>query len=166
MKKVLALILALALVFALAACGGKEDDSEKLNITDEDLVDILVNILDGKTGEMVTDTFSLASYAEGGNDPDALFGGWFNGYTLPEGSKAAVNMPMMGSIAHLVVLVQPGSGTAEDLLEDLEANANPRWQICVEADTVKSAINQGLVLFIMTDSSIVNADDVIDAFNS
>lgn len=136
--------------------GGEAAD---VPVTDAgDLVDKLAEICDGKTGEMMVENCSL---------PDsARFSSWFNGMEYTEGTKVAVNSPMIGSIAHVILLIQPADGVdAQEYAQELYANANPRWQICVEADTVDYAVKDGLILFIMTNSDVVSAEDVIAAFN-
>ncbi len=170
MKKALIFVLALALVLSLAACGGKEGEdggSAVSALTDEELVDKLTAIVDGKTGEMPVETTSFAALEESGFDPNGLFSNWFNGMAVPEGAKIAVNQPLMGQ-AHVVLLIQPGEGTkADDLKADLDANANPGWMICMTADSVASAVKDGLVLFVMTSGELgLDAQTFVDAFNA
>ena len=168
MKKIVLLILALSLALALAACGGGDNDggSAVSNLTDEQLVEKLSGIMDGKTGEMMTETISLSQLAENaGGAPSDFFGTWFNGMALPEGTKVALNQGMMMGQAHIVFLVQPAEGTkADDFAKEMESNANPAWNVCTQADTVKD----GLILFVMTSKAELNisADDIIAAFNA
>ena len=138
--------------------GNGGGETQDVPVTDAgDLVDRLAAICEGKTGEMMVDNHSLSS--------SGMFSNWFGGMAYTEGTKVAVNAPMMGSIAHVILLIEPAEGVdAGEYAKELERNANPRWQICVSADTVKYAVKDGLILFIMTNSEIVNADDVISAF--
>ena len=138
--------------------GNGGGETQDVPVTDAgDLVDRLAAICEGKTGEMMVDNHSLSS--------PGMFSNWFGGMAYTEGTKVAVNAPMMGSIAHVILLIEPAEGVdAGEYAKELERNANPRWQICVSADTVKYAVKDGLILFIMTNSEIVNADDVISAF--
>lgn len=168
MKKAIAFTLALVLVLALAACGkGGEQGGNASNPTDEELVEKLSAICEGKTGEMPVETTSFAALKDAGFETDGLFKNWFNNMDVPAGAKVAVNQPMMGQ-AHVVLLIQPGEGqTAEDLKAELEKNANPGWMICMTADSVGSAVKDGLVLFVMTSSELgLKAQDFIDAFNA
>ncbi len=170
MKKVIALILALMMVLALAACGGDNNKGDKdaaSNLTDEQLVEKLQGIVDGKTGEMPVETTSFAALQDAGFETEGLFKNWFNNMDVPAGAKIAVNQPMMGQ-AHVVLLIQPGEGqSADDLKAELEKNANPNWMICMTADSVASAVKDGLVLFVMTSSELgLDAQTFIDAFNA
>ncbi len=168
MKKAIAFTLALVLVLALAACGkGGEQGENASNLTDEELVEKLSAICEGKTGEMPVETTSFAALKDAGFETDGLFKNWFNNMDVPAGAKVAVNQPMMGQ-AHVVLLIQPGEGqSAEDLKAELEKNANPGWMICMTADSVGSAVKDGLVLFVMTSSELgLKAQDFIDAFNA
>ncbi len=167
MKKVIALILALMMVLALAACGGDGDKGSVSNLTDEQLVEKLSAICDGKTGEMPVETTSFAALKENGFETDGLFKNWFNNMDVPAGAKIAVNQPIMGQ-AHVVLLIQPAEGqSANDLKAELEKNANPGWMICMTADSVGSAVKDGLILFVMTSSELgLDAQTFIDAFNA
>lgn len=174
MKELLVLLLCAAMAASLAACGrkaGGEDTgkdapqggsggSGNVSITDAgELVDRLAKLMDGKTGDMSVDNLSLWSAA--------IFSNWFGGMEYTEGTKVAVHSPIASSIAHLVLLIEPAEGKdAEQYAKELKQSANPRWQTCVEADTVKYAVKDGIILFIMTDSQIVDADAIIADFNA
>ncbi len=167
MKKVIALILALMMILALAACGGDNNQEDKDRLTDEQLVEKLQGIVDGKTGELPVETTSFAALQENGFETEGLFKNWFNNMDVPAGAKIAVNQPMMGQ-AHVVLLIQPGEGqSANDLKAELDKNANPNWMICMTADSVASAVKDGLVLFVMTSSELgLDAQTFVDAFNA
>ncbi len=170
MKKVTALILALVMVMALAACGGNNqgDKDAVSNLTDEQLVEKLTAICDGKTGELMVETTSFAALKDAGFETDGLFKNWFNNMDVPAGAKIAVNQPMMGQ-AHVVLLIQPAEGTDINKLKaDLDANANPNWMICMTADSVASAVKDGLILFVMTSKVELGLDaqSFVDAFNA
>lgn len=167
MKKVTAIILALVMVLALAACGGGDKNTVS-NLTDEQLVEKLSAICDGKTGELMVETTSFAALKENGFETDGLFKNWFNNMDVPAGAKIAVNQPIMGQ-AHVVLLIQPAEGTdINKLKSDLDANANPNWMICMTADSVASAVKDGLILFVMTSKTELGLDaqSFIDAFNA
>ena len=172
MKKVITLILVLMMVMALAACGEKEDGKGNTvsNLTDEQLLEKLQGIVDGKTGDMPVENISFTQLADMGADPSGLFGNWFNGMAIPEGAKIVVNNPMMMGQAHVVLLIQPAEGTDITKLEqELKDNANPRWNICTEANFVESAVKDGLILFMMTTTggdSQIDAQGILDAFNA
>lgn len=172
MKKVLSIALALLMVLSLASCGGDGDadgdsGSTVSNLTDEELVDKLAAICEGKTGEMPVETTSFAALEEIEIETAGFWKNWFNNMDVPEGAKIAVNQPLVGD-PHVVLLIQPGEGmSAEDLKAELDKNANPGWMICMRADEVASAVKDGLVLFVMTSSEMgLNAQSFVDAFNA
>lgn len=136
-------------------------------LTDDELVEKLAAICEGKTGEMPVETTSFEKLAADGFETAGFWGNWFNGMAVPEGALIAVNQPMMGQ-AHVVLLIQPAEGqSAEDLLAQMKDNANPNWMICMTADSVDSAVKDGLVLFVMTSTELgLNAQSFIDAFNA
>ncbi len=192
MKKAIALILALLMVLALAACAQEnadgseppktnaseppkteaseppETDPPAARLTDEELVARITAICDGKTGEMPVENTSFAALKEAGFETEGLWANWFNGMAIPEGADIAVNQPIMGQ-AHVVLLIQPAVGaSAEELKAELDKNANPNWMICMTADSVASAVKDGLVLFVMTSKEELGLDaqSFIDAFNA
>ncbi len=81
-------------------------------------------------------------------------------YAIPaiEGAYAVVSMPMIGSIAHEVVLVEVPEGTdIPAFIEEMEGLMNPRKWVCVEAETtwVKSSGNH--VLMVMSTEDMAGA---------
>ncbi len=137
-------------------------------LTDDELVAKITAICDGKTGEMPVENTSFAALKEAGFETEGLWANWFSGMAVPEGADIAVNQPVMGQ-AHVVLLIQPAEGaSAEDLKAELDKNANPNWMICMTADSVASAVKDGLVLFVMTSKEELGLDaqSFIDAFNA
>ena len=71
----------------------------------------------------------------------------------------------IGSIAHSVVIVEvPEGGDPSQVAADMKANANPRKWICVEAESVQTAVNGNLVLLVM--STQAHADAIVANFNA
>ncbi len=172
MKKVIALTLALVLALALVACGGNGDKGGATsNLTEDELVEKLTAICDGKTGEMMVENIALTTLAENaGGKPADFFGTWFPGASLPDGTLVAINQAMMMGQPHIVFLIQPAGGTsAEDYAKELEGKANPNWNVCTTANFVKCEVKDGLILFVMTtteEGSTIDAQGIIDAFNA
>ena len=75
---------------------------------------------------------------------------------------AVESLPMMGSMPHSVVIVKAESeAEAAQLAKDMEANANPRKWICVNARSVKSASKGQYAILVMTSCEVMpeNYDD-------
>lgn len=222
MKKLLALILALAMVASLAACAGNSDkDAQKDDVNagvenetgnenenenpdenenqneDENLngdenvdegesdpeatpdeggetggetagnVDAMGNEVNAELSELfvsinanITDmpgVWDIGLNAE--NFEMYAFVPWQDGY------EAVCSEAMIGSIAHSAVLVKVPEGTdAEALAAEMQENADPRKWICVEAESVQTAVNGDLVLLVM--SSQATADAMIANFEA
>ena len=74
---------------------------------------------------------------------------------------AVESLPMMGSQPHSVVIVKTGSEEeAAALAAEMEANADPRKWICVQAKAVKSASKGNLAILVMTSVDVMPSDDV------
>lgn len=62
-------------------------------------------------------------------------------------SKGVMFTPMIGSIPFVGYVFE--TDDTEKLLSTLKENANPAWNICVEADETVYSVRDGLVLFLM-----------------
>ena len=75
-----------------------------------------------------------------------------------EGAYAVVSAPIIGSIAHEVVLVELPEGTdVEAVAAEMEANMNPRKWVCVEAEESWVKTSGNYVLQVMSTSEMANA---------
>ncbi|MGM9521449.1 MAG: hypothetical protein ACI3VB_03110 [Oscillospiraceae bacterium] len=184
MKKLLTFIIAAVMLLSLAACAAKDGGNSDIDETDPDsenteigagentapedtegdadkadepdapedssgqLSDIMSTILDGVENlpaiqDIPLDSSNFEFYAFVPYDSD------YNGLA----SEA-----MMNAIAHSVVLVQVPDGTdAEAVAEEIEANADPRKWICVEAEKTVVSVNGSLILLVMSTESIADA---------
>ena len=76
-----------------------------------------------------------------------------------------MSSPMIGSIAHCVVLLRLPDGTdVDEVAEQIKANADPRKWICVEAEAVEVRTAGNIVLLVM--SSQTTADKVVSNFEA
>ena len=90
----------------------------------------------------------------------------FSFYTFAdyvEGAEGYVSEPMMGSIAHSVVLVRlPEDTDVSAFAAKVKANADPRKWICVEAETVEVRTKGNIVLLVMSTKEV--ADKIVSQF--
>lgn len=78
--------------------------------------------------------------------------GWLSGFSADiTGFKEGVSFgPMMGSIAFIGYVFELEEGSdVEAFMETLKSNADPRWQICVEAEETIVASAGNKVFFLM-----------------
>lgn len=88
-------------------------------------------------------------------------------YAIPavEGAHAVISMPMIGSIAHEVILVELPEGTdIPAFIEEMEGMMNPRKWICVEAEKTWVKSSGNYVVMVM--SAEFMADAVEENFNT
>ena len=88
-------------------------------------------------------------------------------YAIPavEGAHAVISMPMIGSIAHEVILVELPEGTdIPAFVEEMEGMMNPRKWICVEAEKTWVKSSGNYVVMVM--SAEFMADAVEENFNT
>lgn len=171
MKKILIALLALTLCMGLVACGGNNDVAET---TTEALADgvILPEVEADTVGAAHWDAFATAleedpdmdvvalgdelvylemnQFAGGTMPVDPEFFPGFDNYQITGYESGAMFMPMIGSIAYVgYVFELSEDADVEAFIADLKANANPRWNICVEADQIVAGAVGNKVLFLM-----------------
>ena len=167
MKKILSVVLALALVLSMAACGGKkaaetEAPALKVEGTMEELLNKTieqrpVEFMGGVIPVDLTDSsedglWALKSYT-GLDDASKI-------------TEAAAFEPMMGSMAFSMVLVRTVEGAdSKAVAESMKSGIDTRKWICVEADDLKVAGFGDVVMLIMVNSdSGMTAQSFVDAF--
>ena len=170
MKKIISIILVLSVVFALAACGGKEENkpAEDSQSPENGAVQepggeltmgqTLKNVFLNKTAEGITDVNEIAAAImespviefEGGCSEVAE--GYLPGFSEDIlGFESGVMFgPFIGSIAFVGYVFQTADeAAAEELCALLEEKADPRWNICVEAQETVIESEGSLVFFLM-----------------
>lgn len=79
--------------------------------------------------------------------------------------EAAANEPMMGSIAHSIVLVKcADADTAKKVAEEMKAKCDPRKWICVTADIVEATTNNNIAMLLMTTKELGISETVLKNF--
>ena len=155
MKKLIAMILVLAMVVAMAACGKAKSMPGTMEENTLKVMEIApVEFMGGCIPVDLTDADSV-SYYTGLSSADAI-------------TAAAVYEPMMGSIAFSMVAVEVAEGTDPlAVAEDMKSGIDTRKWICVEANDLLVAVTGPIVLLIMVDSNNgMTAQSFVDAFQS
>lgn len=104
-------------------------------------------------GLLTTDV--LASVGMMGTMPieDTYLSG-FDNYEVKGFTECVMFSPMIGTIPFVGYVFTIGDGVdAQEFVSELEANANLRWNICTEADTMASDIVGDKVMFVMCPNS-------------
>lgn len=157
MKRLFALLCVLALAVSLMACAKNDSAEDTATNPIEDMT--LSDILDG----ILKDVPDLPGY-----QATELTSENFEFYAFvpyEEGYEGLAADAMIGSIAHSVVLVRvPEDADAAAVAKDMEDNADPRKWICVEAESVQTAVKGQLVLLVM--STQATADAIVANFNA
>jgi len=79
----------------------------------------------------------------------------FDNYEVKGFSEGVMFAPMIGSIAFVGYVFTLADGVdADTFMADLEANCNPRWNICVEAEETVTGCVGNKVFFLMCPKSI------------
>lgn len=184
MKKLGILAMILAGAMALSACGAKNEtesdknNSEKPSVNNENVVDkndkeesgllqgSLSDVID-KIYENVNTNLNLMTMDLDLTDLEGL--PYYTGLTEATKIKeATVSESAFGSQAYSLVLVRLNDkNDAKDVAEEMLEKIDTRKWICAEADDVKVAAYEDVVMFIMTSSQFedsATADDIVKAF--
>ncbi len=147
-KRLLAVALTIAMLVSLTACGGSSASIE------------------GDLTELMDKLYETADVDE---DTRQAFEGFFTDQITADNEQSILgssdisytegvySMPMISSIAYLCVLLRVEDGTANQVKETLQANADPDRWVCVSAETVLTESRGDLVLFIMCDQDTAYA---------
>lgn len=169
MKKWICAILALSLVLAMTACGGKkpeETTAPAANI-EGTMEELLNKVIEQRPVEFAGGVIpiDLTDTSEEGLWAVKSFTGLEDASLLTE---AAAYEPMMGSIPFSMVMVRTAEGAdPKAVAEAMKAGVDPRKWICVEADDVKVAGCGDVVMLIMVSTSgDLTAQSFVDAFQS
>lgn len=166
MKKLMILLLALAMLFSFAACGAKQPTEAPTEASKPALEGTMEEILN-KVAELNPVEFMGGTMPIDLTDPDGVK--YNTGLDSADGiTDAAVYGPMMGSIAFSMVMVRVDENTdAQAVAEAMKAGIDPRKWICVEADDLMIASYGDVAMLIMVDSTNgLSAQPYVDAFRS
>ena len=172
MKKIMTMLLALAMLFSFAACGSKTAATTPATTapaaaatvegTMEELLNKVVEIqpVEFMGGTMPID---LTDKSEDGLWNIKYNTGLDNADSITE---AAVFGPMMGSIAYSMVMVRTAEGAdVKAVAEGMKNGIDPRKWICVEADDLQVVSYGDVVMLIMVDSTNgMTSQSFVDAF--
>ena len=167
MKKFVSVVLALAMVLSLAACGGKkteETQAPELSVTGT-MEELLNKTIEQRPVEFMGGVIpvDLTDSTEDGLWAIKSYTGLDSAEKITE---AAAFEPMMGSMAFSMVLVRLAEGAdSKAVAESMKSGIDTRKWICVEADDLKVAGFGDVVMLIMVNSdSGMTAQSFVDAF--
>ena len=177
MKKLIAMMLALALVLSLTACGGNtaaptteattEATQTAVTTLDASCEELLNKIVEIQPVEFMGGTMpvDLADTSEDGLWAIDYFTGLSDASQITE---ACVFEPMMGSIAFSMVMVRAAEGVDKQALaESMKIGIDTRKWVCVGADDLLVTGYADMVMLIMVDTNTgLTAQPFVDAFAS
>ena len=174
MKKMIAMLMALTMMFSFAACGGAASQpatqpttapTETVKNVEGTMEELLNKIIEIQPVEFMGGTMpiDLTDTSE-----DGL---WFlsSNTGLPNAddiTEAAFFGPMMGSLAYTMAMVRVKEGAdVKTVAETMKTNIDPRKWICVEADDLQVVSFGDVVMLIMVASDTgLTSQSFVDAF--
>ncbi len=145
MKKLIVLVLCLALSLTLISCAGNgaEQENGKTESGEVDtsikLTDMIANICDG-VDLPVSDVFEL----DDSNFEAFSFVKW------EDGIEAVCSEAQISTSAHSLVLIRTEQAKAEELAKAIADKANVRKWVCVQSEIGKVLYANGYVLLMLT----------------
>lgn len=170
MKKMIAMLMALTMMFSFAACGGAAAEpttapTEAVKHVEGTMEELLNKVIEIKPVEFMGGTMpiDLTDTSEDGLWNIKYNTGLDNADNITE---AAAFGPMMGSIAFSMVMVRTAEGAdVKAVAEGMKTGIDPRKWICVEADDLQVVSYGDVVMLIMVDStSGMTSQSFVDAF--
>lgn len=181
MKKVLAILMALVMVFALAACSKAPVTEE--NTTEADVQNSVEETSEAAvSGETVAQALAAEFKALAATETDALaiaeklaqsaavaaispaamemeleenYLSGFDNYEVTGFDKCIMVAPMISTIPFISYVFTLTDGTdADAFVKGLEDNANLRWNICTMADEMVAVAEDNIVFFVMAPASL------------
>lgn len=176
MKKIIAILMALVMVFAFAACSkapvteetsteadvqSSVEETSEAAVSGETVAQALVAefkaLAATETDAQAIADKLAASAAVAAISPAAMeleleenYLSGFDNYEVNGFEKVIMVAPMMGTIPFVSYVFELAEGTdAAAFVQGLEDNANLRWNICTMADEMASAAEGNLVFFVM-----------------
>lgn len=169
MKKVICALLALSLVLAMTACGGKqtaETTAPAANL-EGTMEELLNKVIEQRPVEFAGGVYpiDLTDTSEDGAWAIKSYTGLDDASQLTE---AAAYEPMMGSLAFSMVMVRTAEGAdTRAVAESMKSGVDPRKWICVEADDLKVAgIGDVVMLIMVSTTGDMTAQSFVDAFQT
>ena len=140
MKKLVAILMALAALFMLAGCGQKNNGEANLTQTPSEILEKMYEGFGEDELPVLANKELIDEELE------------YNlGLTELDYKEGMISEPMMGSIAHSVVVIRLNENAdVEKVVEDIKANVNPRKWVCVEAEKVIVESKGDVVVLIMS----------------
>lgn len=165
MKKWLSLLLAAMMILSMVACGSKEEESVAQDpepttvgtFLRKDFKDQLAENADLTAQELADKLLTNEHLGFAGTtmpvEPGLLMG--FDNAEITGFSEGVMFAPMIGTIPFLgyVFVLEDGADTAA-FVKTLEENANPRWNICTEAEETVTGSVGNKVFFVMCPTSM------------
>ena len=174
MKKMIAMLLALTLVFGLAACGGNnvpateaptEAPTEAAKHVEGTMEELVNKVMEKQPVEFMGGLMpvDLSDTSEDGLWAIKSFTGLDSAEQI---SDVAVFEPMMGSIPFSLVMVRANEGAdVKAVAEGMKTNIDQRKWICVEADDLQVVSFGDVVMLIMVGSDTgMTSQAYVDAF--
>lgn len=163
MKKIITLLLALTMLLSLTACKAKEPEKKEPKTLGEALLmDFEERIADNSDAgaQELADGLLTNSWIKFSGASMAVEEGYLTGFGNTEitGFKEGVMFgPVIGTIPFVgYVFETADEDGAEALLKTLTEHADPRWNICTEAEETVSKVSGNKVFFVMCPKKLDN----------
>ena len=161
MKRTFTLALVIALVLSLCACGKKDDKNESApeNATlGATMLEVFRKNSKKSPEEIANACLSSPSIEFTGSVSPVEEGALMGLDAEISGFKSAYMFaPNIGTIPFVGYVFDAGDN-APALVEKLKANANPRWNICTEAEETVIDEKDGKVFFLMCPKDLSTTD--------
>lgn len=155
MKKLMAIILALAISAAFAGCSGQNEDLPSIEGTPEEIIEKIYSEhpmnFDLMTVELMEAEDGFFKSETGLSDKSKI-------------AEAASSMPEMTGAYSLVVVRVKNEAEAEEIAKEMLSGVDPFKWICMGATDVAAAVYKDVIVLVMTGENNPSSE-LFNAFN-
>ena len=157
MKKLIAILLAALMLFSVTACSSTAESEDSIDrVTAEGDTQLILDDFYEKSEQAplaLAEELAAADYLPFEGVAMAVEPGWLMGFSTDEitgFAEGAMFAPMIGTIPFVgYVFTLDADADVDAFMQTLKDNADPRWNICTEAEEVVVANVGNTVLFVM-----------------
>ena len=147
MKKLIAIALVLVMTFAVTACGGSDPDTVGTSLLNDFKANPAGSAQEIADRVITNDVIQFPAVTMP-VEPGLLAG--FDNAEITGFEEGVMFSPMMGTIPFIgYVFTLADDADVEGFKQNLETNANLRWNICTEAEEMHTAVVGNKVFFVM-----------------
>ncbi|MBQ8001927.1 MAG: hypothetical protein IJ297_00595 [Clostridia bacterium] len=163
MKRIIAIVMVLATVFAFAACGNKTEEVQGDLTVGNTLLKDFEERAENESAIEIAQALvenEVINFMGGAMEVEEGYLTGFGDVEITGFEEGAMFSPMIGTIPFVgYVFTLAEDADKEAFVDTLKANADLRWNICTEAEEMVTGIKENKVFFVMSPMEFEQAEE-------